>query len=211
MTMNAMAIALAPLNPAPARPQPLLTSRRLHLRPPCQADVPAVAAALGDHAVAAQMARVPQPYDRQEASEWLAALADGRPPGWHFAVEPRSDSGLASDPAGTMIGYVRLEERAEGPNLAYWLAQAYWRRGVMSEAVHAVLAHHFSVRPGTPVTSGVFADNPASLRLQERLGFVVTGRSEIFSTGRNAMATSIDTRIDSGSFAAQARRRGDNL
>jgi RimJ/RimL family protein N-acetyltransferase len=52
--------------------------------------------------------------------------------------------------------------------------------------------------PETPVHSGAFSDNPASLRLQEKLGFRMTGCSEIFSFARNTMVVHIDTALEPG-------------
>jgi RimJ/RimL family protein N-acetyltransferase len=54
--------------------------------------------------------------------------------------------------------------------------------------------------PETVVHSGVFADNPASLRLQEKLGFRMTGCSEVFSFARNTMVTHVETMLKPGAL-----------
>jgi RimJ/RimL family protein N-acetyltransferase len=52
--------------------------------------------------------------------------------------------------------------------------------------------------PETPIHSGVFADNPASLRLQEKLGFHMTGCGEIYCFSRNTMVSHIETVLQPG-------------
>ena len=59
-------------------PCPVITTERLVLRPHKLSMRPAIAESLGDFKVARMLARVPQPYDRQDALDWLRP-ADLRP------------------------------------------------------------------------------------------------------------------------------------
>lgn len=166
------------------KPTPTLRTGALTLRPPGMADAPAIAAALSDYAVAGMLARVPQPYDRKEAEDWLARVLDAGNPDHVFAID--KDSGL--------IGVIGLEDRDGTAAVGYWLARPHWGRGIMSRALEAVLHWHFDAGGG-PHQAGAFADNPASLRVQAKLGFRVTGSGHLFSVARNASAEHIETRL----------------
>ncbi len=170
-------------------------TRRLLLRLAQREDAAAIAAVLSDHEVARMLARVPQPYHLQDARDWLASLA-GRSTDDHVAI--------VRD--GILIGMIGLHGESERVRLGYWLSRDHWGQGLASEALVAVLRLRFDAAPG-PIRSGVFADNAASLRVQEKLGFRVVGRDEIFSLGRNSMVDHIETELIASDFHRVQRER----
>jgi RimJ/RimL family protein N-acetyltransferase len=165
-----------------------LGTPRLLLRRPEPGDAAAIAAALGDYHVAHMLARVPQPYHLQDAKDWLATLEarDG-------------DAYVGIVRQERLIGMIGLHTENLGIRLGYWLCRDHWGRGFATEALAAVLRSHLAVS-SAPIRSGVFADNAASLRVQEKLGFRVVGRSEIFALGRNAMVDHIETELIASDF-----------
>lgn len=173
-----------------ARPAPIATPR-LVLRQPRPGDVDAIAEGLADYAVAKMLTRVPRPYHRQDARDWLARIAD---------EESRTSALAITRADDRLIGVVSLAGALAGPRLGYWLARGHWNRGFMSEAVAAMLAHHFAARPEARVRSAVMADNPASLRLQEKLGFAVIGCGQAYSAARGRAVTIIETAVDRHRF-----------
>jgi RimJ/RimL family protein N-acetyltransferase len=172
-------------------PVPVVTTPRLTLRPHRLADANAIAESLSDFAITRMLSRVPAPYDRQDALDWLVPVTSGSLPDWHLAVTDGDD---------THIGVVSVELRHGRWHLGYWLNRYYWRRGYMSEAVAAVLERFSRRMPESAVHSGVFADNPASLRLQEKLGFRMTGCAEIYSFARNTMVSHVETVLQPGAL-----------
>jgi RimJ/RimL family protein N-acetyltransferase len=60
--------------------------------------------------------------------------------------------------------------------LGYWLGEAYWRRGITTAAVRAVVQHGFDMLPLHRVEAYVYATNPASARVLEKAGFAFEGR-----------------------------------
>ena len=60
--------------------------------------------------------------------------------------------------------------------LGYWLAEPFWGRGIMSEAVPAMVAHGFATLPLQRIEAFVYANNPASARVLEKAGFEFEGR-----------------------------------
>ncbi|MBB4278048.1 GNAT family N-acetyltransferase [Rhizobium mongolense] len=172
-------------------PVPVVTTPRLTLRPHRLADANAIAESLSDFAITRMLSRVPAPYDRQDALDWLVPVTSGSLPDWHLAVTDGDD---------THIGVVSVELRHGRWHLGYWLNRYFWRRGYMSEAVAAVLERFSRRMPESAVHSGVFADNPASLRLQEKLGFRMTGCAEIYSFARNTMVSHVETMLQPGAL-----------
>ncbi|WFU87118.1 GNAT family N-acetyltransferase [Rhizobium sp. CC1099] len=172
-------------------PVPVVTTPRLTLRPHRLADANAIAESLSDFAITRMLARVPAPYDRQDALDWLVPVTSGSLPDWHLAVTDGDD---------THLGVVSVELRHGRWHLGYWLNRYSWRRGYMSEAVAAVLERFSRRMPESAVHSGVFADNPASLRLQEKLGFRMTGCVEIYSFARNTMVSHVETVLQPGAL-----------
>lgn len=182
-----MTPALLERPPAEVRmpgPCPVVTTPRLVLRPHRLTDADGIAESLGDFSVARMLARVPQPYHRQDALDWLQIQLSGSAPGWAAAITMGDD---------VHVGMVGIEQRGRSWRIGYWLNRYYWGRGIMTEAAGALLDRFFRRMPDVVVASGAFADNAASLTIQRKLGFRVTGCSEMFSLSRNGMVAHIDT------------------
>lgn len=167
-------------------PCPVITSRSLVLRPHRLGDADAVAQSLSDYAVAGMLARIPQPYHREDALDWLQLHLASSTPGWALAITTGDD---------VHIGVVGLEPRGHRWHLGYWLNRFYWGKGIMTEAVGAAVDRFLRRMPGIELHSGVFVDNPASLRIQQKLGFTITGCSDLFNLSRNAMVPHVETKL----------------
>lgn len=100
---------------------------------------------------------------------WMQSLyPEGR--GVRWGIEVRRSHDLI----GT-IGYEYLDARQHGAELSYDLLPAYWGRGLMQEAVGAVLEY---VREQTSLLyleANAVLENRASLRVLEKAGFVPQG------------------------------------
>ncbi|PDT41064.1 MULTISPECIES: GNAT family N-acetyltransferase [Sinorhizobium] len=167
-------------------PCPIIETQRLRLRPHRLSDAAAIAESLGDFQVARMLARVPAPYHQQDALDWLNRQTASVLPDWMLAVTSGDD---------VHIGCVGIEFRRGEWHVGYWLNRFYWGKGLASEAVHAAVERFFRRMPEAVLHSGVFADNPASLKVQEKLGFRITGCSQIYALARNAMMAHIETRL----------------
>lgn len=177
-------------------PCPVITTERLVLRPHKITDATAIAESLGDFKVARMLARVPQPYDRQDALDWLVPHASGILPDWTLAITTGDD---------IHIGMVGLEPRRGQWRLGYWLNRLYWDRGYMTEAVAATLERFFRRMPEAQVFSGAFADNLASLNVQKKLGFTIVDANQLFSLSRNRQVPHIETMLLPEDFQRPAR------
>jgi RimJ/RimL family protein N-acetyltransferase len=164
----------------------ILLRPRLTLRPPLPPDADQIAEWLSDPAVTQMLARVPQPYFKADARDWINKVR-------------QSDDLVFTIHRERLIGVVSLEGPGQSPELGYWLARPAWGKGYTSEAVEAVLAHAMATRGITSVRSSVFIDNPASLRIQHKLGFVNTGTGPLWSNARAAVVQAFMTRLDCAS------------
>src|SRR5204863_5466253 len=68
--------------------------------------------------------------------------------------------------------------RVDQAELGYWIAPPLWGRGLMTEAAQAVMRCGFETIGLHKITVGCLADNAASRRVIEKLGFRLVGRRE---------------------------------
>jgi RimJ/RimL family protein N-acetyltransferase len=66
--------------------------------------------------------------------------------------------------AGNVVSWDLGHERAIG----YWIGEAFWGRGVATEALRAFLAEHERTRP---ISAYVATENLGSMRVLEKCGF----------------------------------------
>lgn len=64
--------------------------------------------------------------------------------------------------------------------VSYWIAKAYWGRGIATAALTELLADHERSRP---IYAYVATRNVGSLRVLEKCGFVQAGEPESFGDG----------------------------
>lgn len=93
-----------------------------------------------------------------------------------------------------MIGIMDLFRKdLESPlEIGYWIAEPFWGKGYACEAGDAVMKATSDVLGPLTFKAGVFSDNPGSIRVLEKLGFVPTGEKEqYFSMARMEKSESI--------------------
>lgn len=139
---------------------------RLLLRPGWKEDAPALAAAIGDIAVAGKLSNVPFPYTVDDAEAFLAAEQGSLP---SFLIFARTHG------APRLIGGIGLEARDGGAELGYWIARPYWGLGFATEAGRAVVELADGGLRLPRLFASHFIDNPNSARVLHKLGFQSTG------------------------------------
>ena len=168
-------LQLVSINPVPTprrvSPFPELTTERLLLREFDLSDAPAVFAILG----------------REDVNEWLETdtlqtiedaearilarlrlFKDGL--GFRWAIT------LRENPAQVIgsCGYFSVRRGTQTVEIGFELHPDYWRRGMMSEAMQAILQYSFSAQSLMPVhriEALVAPANTASCRLLQKFGF----------------------------------------
>ncbi len=146
--------------PATCDTDPLLIrTARLTIAPFEDGDAARFAAIAGDLGVARMMSSIPHPFTAADAEAWIDGRRWKGRIGFCAAIRDQRDLvgmvGIGGDPVDT----------------AYLIGRAHWGRGFATEAMRGFLAEMFARFPLTRVTAGAFDDNPASVRVLEKLGF----------------------------------------
>jgi 8-oxo-dGTP diphosphatase len=152
---------------ADARRQgPVLDTARLRLRPPQPGDAAALERLAGAWEVARFTARIPHPYPPGAAAQWLTHNDDEDET--VLAIERRSD--------GAFLGCCGFNPDEPGAiEIGFWLGVPYWGHGYGREAIAALVDLCFGDPAIERVVATVHPDNEGSIRLQEKLGFVLAG------------------------------------
>ena len=172
--------------------EPIIETRRLTLRPLHESDLDDIVAGIGDFAVSRMLARVPHPYGRLDAENFLRKATRNALAGTSFF--------LIVEHQGRLAGAIGVGAMPYICEFGYWLGRAHWGHGFATEAARAILAYGFDVLRLSLVRSGVFVDNPASLRVQQKLGFRRIGVGIKRSLARNSEVAHIDTVLTPARF-----------
>ncbi len=165
---------------------------RLVLRPLTEADLDTLTHEINDLAVARMTSRVPHPYSRRDAEDFLRHTRARR--GTAHAIQ------LSSEYNGRLIGGVGLLSLPFQPEIGYWLGRAHWGKGLATEQARALIRYGFDVLRLPLVRARAFADNPASLRVQAKLGFRKIGSGIGRSVARGKEAPMILTVLTPAHF-----------
>jgi len=151
-----------------------LETQRLWLRWPRAADAESFARYCNDPEVALKTATIPFPYSRSDAEGFVLRARSENAGGsaLHLALSPKRQQ---NEVIG-VISLVGAENRGEG-ELGFALARDAWGQGLMTEAARAFVDLVFNVTGLDHLISSALPTNAASLRVQEKLGFVVLGEA----------------------------------
>lgn len=143
-----------------------LETKRLRLRPFRRGDEDELARHLGDWEITRQLALNPHPFDMDHAQDCIGeclAQPNGPKHGLRFAIEAPDETGL--------VGGAGLSPIEAGFELGYWIGRSCWGRGYATEAASALVDLGFAALSLEEVTALVFGENPASVRVLEKIGF----------------------------------------
>ncbi len=176
-----------------------LETARLILRPPRAEDAPRIARYMNNFRVAGNLARVPYPYFETDARTWIQSWRPDR---------RAAETGFSLElPGEGVVGNCGFHLSDGVPVVGYWLGEPFWNRGLMTEALRAVLAWYFEVTDEPSIASGVFHFNKASLAIQHKVGFVETGISRMHCLARKQEVRHIDTELTRARFAERHSQR----
>jgi RimJ/RimL family protein N-acetyltransferase len=106
----------------------------------------------------------PHPYTLADARVWI-----------EDQIRSREENHWAIEVDGHVVGGIGLVPRDDvnrlNAEIGYWLGEAYWGRGIMTEAVGAVTKHAFHTRGFVRVFAEIFEWNPSSMRVLEKNGY----------------------------------------
>lgn len=112
--------------------------------------------------------RFPHPYTRDNARAFLSAIARAEPQ-TNFAID------VAGEAAGG-LGFVPGNDvERYSAEVGYWLGEAFWRRGIATEALELFTRYAFDELRLLRLFALPLADNAASIRVLEKAGYTCEG------------------------------------
>ncbi len=143
---------------------PVLETERLFLRAPRLGDAKHVAALANDKRIAENTRRLPHPYTRSDAEDFISSLDAGE---IGFLITRHDE---------TIVGACGIAAQDDAvPEIGYWLGVNHWGQGYATEAVRAVIDYAFTELGHESLQAGARVTNPASRRILEKCGFQWTG------------------------------------
>ena len=121
----------------------------------------------------------PHPYTEDDALKWIET-----------ANRPGRDVNLAVEFDGKAIGGIGIRAGNDvtvyTATLGYWIGETYWGNGIATAAVKAMVAYVLFGNEFARLEARIFAWNPASMRVLEKVGFVREGvlKYSIFKDGQ---------------------------
>lgn len=106
----------------------------------------------------------PFPYTAADAQGFLWRTVPVSPP-TNLAIE------VDGEAAGGISLRVQEDVHRHTAEIGYWLSEAHWGRGIMTDVVAAMAAYGFGQFDLIRIEAEVFARNPASMRVLEKSGF----------------------------------------
>lgn len=163
-----------------------LRTERLLLRPLRPTDAADLHRLVNDWEVARMLARVPFPYPRELADDWIGStrsqIAAGK--AWHLAIVEELQG------REQLVGCVALTRPdAAAPRaaaLGYWVGRRYWGRGIASEAAGRLARWALANLELDTLQASALVENERSAAVLRRIGFVETGTGEQEFSARNA-------------------------
>jgi ribosomal-protein-alanine N-acetyltransferase len=112
--------------------------------------------------------RFPYPYSLNDAFIWVAFMRQQeRQTNFAIAIDGQVCGGIAVD--------LKVDANHQEAEIGYWLAEPYWGRGIITEAVQLLTHYAFENLGIIRIQAGVFSKNTASMRVLEKAGYVKEG------------------------------------
>lgn len=114
---------------------------------------------------------IPYPYTEQDGKEYISSmLFQDENQTFAFAIT------LDDKVIGSIGVFRQTNIHIRTAELGYYIAEEYWGRGIMTEAVKQICEYVFTNSDVIRIYAEPFADNAASCRVLEKAGFQYEGR-----------------------------------
>jgi 8-oxo-dGTP diphosphatase len=153
-----------------------LKTERLTLRPYRPDDAPSLHRLLNDWEVCRDLAAVPVPYALSAAEAFIAKAGSGLREGkaLHLAV-------VGSDEQKEVLvggASLHIDDGTRSARMGYWVGRRFWGHGVATEAAGRLARWAFANLDVDRLEANVAVDNPASVAVLRRIGFLEAGSGE---------------------------------
>ena len=158
---------------------------RLVLRAPIRGDVPELVKLADNKAIADKLSRLPHPYTRADGIGFVEIIAQ-RPDERPYAI-------TLGDAFLGVVGFTF--NTGEPPELGYWLGEPHWGKGLMSEAVKALVEAAFATHLFPVLKARALKTNLGSRNVLEKAGFVFL-REDMEAIGNRAGEETVYYRLE---------------
>lgn len=152
----------------------------LILRPWTLNDLPALLKYANNPNIAGNMTNgFPYPYTKSDGLKFIA-FANQEEPVHIFAIE------VDGEAVGGIGVHQKTDIHCRNAELGYWLAEPYWNKGIISQAIPLMVDFAFNTYDITRVYARPFGRNTTSQRVLEKCGFSLEARlnDTIFKNGQ---------------------------
>jgi len=106
----------------------------------------------------------PFPYTSEHARQWLK-----------MTTEDKNNILLAIDIEGKSVGGIGIMPKTDvyrlSAEIGYWLSERYWNKGIMTEAIKAMVKWSFENLQLIRISAGIFEKNTPSMKALKKAGF----------------------------------------
>jgi RimJ/RimL family protein N-acetyltransferase len=120
----------------------------------------------------------PHPYTINDARNWLKNNLTNK--NLLFAIE------IKDEVVGGIGIIYQSDVYRRSVEIGYWLAEEFWNKGIMSEAIKTLVQHTFNNSDVVRIHAGIFESNTASARVLEKAGFKLEAihKKAVFKKGK---------------------------
>lgn len=146
---------------------PLLHTPRLKLRKIDIDDISSLLKYGNNQKISKYVLNIPYPYTEPDAVFRISYVVQG------FNKKSRFVFSIVLKESQEFIGEISLHHMDDGKSaqLAYWLGEPFWNRGIVTEAIEAIVAFGFEKLNLTLIFAECHIENLASQKVLEKNGF----------------------------------------
>ena len=111
----------------------------------------------------------PHPYTLEDGKAYLTMIANDNPIKV-FAIDVNGEA------VGSIGIFPQTDIHEKNAEIGYWLAEKYWRQGIMSKAIREIVKYGFQTFDIVRVFARPFSTNLKSQRVLEKAGFILEAR-----------------------------------
>jgi RimJ/RimL family protein N-acetyltransferase len=151
------------------------------LRPWRESDIPALTKYANNLLIAQNLRDIfPYPYTSYDAEFFISQIANSDNRQLTFAIE------LNGEAVGSIGAHLMNDVYRKNAEIGYWLGQPYWNRGIITEALQALVTHIFNNYDICRLFANVFYTNTASIKVLEKCNFTkeATHRKAVIKNGK---------------------------
>jgi [ribosomal protein S5]-alanine N-acetyltransferase len=149
---------------------PLLQTQRLKLRKIDIDDIPSLLKYGNNPTISKYVLNIPYPYTEPDAVFRISYVVQG------FNKKTRFVFSIVLKESQEFIGEISLHLMGDGKSaqLAYWLGEPLWNRGIISEAIDAIATFGFDKLNLTLIFAECHIENIGSQKVLEKNGFATS-------------------------------------